>query len=238
MLEAALNRLGVAPGEVRCPAALGGPTGDWAGAAKAGLAALGRLPAGRFRLTYHTAELEGMPAAGAVELAPARTALAAALPEGYVLLGGLGAGDEGRGPTPRAARYWMRFSRVPGQVVLSGAVPDETARRVIETYAAARFGQAALRPVLNMVNSGAGPGVPSGWEAAALVVLDALSGVSEGEAELSPGRITVRGTVAGPAEAGRLHRLMAGAAPEGYAVASALTIDLPAQVAVCNSPDR
>ncbi|MGR3717059.1 MAG: OmpA family protein [Thermohalobaculum sp.] len=232
MLEAALNRLGIALGEVRCPAALGGPTGDWAGAATAGLEALGLLPAGRFRLTYHTAELEGMPPTGAVELKSALTALAAALPEGYALLGGLGAGDEGRGPTAGEGRYWMRFSRIPGQVALSGAVPDETARRVIETYAAARFGQAALRPVLNLVNSGAGPSVPADWEAAALVVLDALSGVSEGEAELSPGRITVRGTVAGPAEAGRLHRLMAGAAPEGYAVASALTIDLPAQVAV------
>jgi len=227
MLEAALNRLGIAPGEVRCPAALGGPTGDWAGAAKAGLAALDLLPAGRFRLTYHTAELEGMPAAGAVELAPARAALAAALPEGYVLLGGLGAGDEGRGPTPAAVRYWMRFSRVPGAVVLSGAVPDETARRVIETYAAARFGQAALRPALMLIGAGA----PAGWEMAALAALDALSGVSEGEAELSPGRIAVSGTVADPAAAGRLHRRMAGAVPEGYTVTSALTIDLPAHVA-------
>jgi len=230
MLEAAVNRLGIALGEVRCPAALGGPTGDWAGAATAGLAALGLLPAGRFRLTYRTAELEAMPPAGAVELAPALTALAAALPEGYALLGGLGAGDEGRGPAAGAARYWMRFSRVPGQVVLSGAVPDETARRVIETYAAARFGQAALRPALTL----AGAGVPAGWEAAALVALDALSGVSEGEADLSPGRIAVSGIVAGPAEAGRLHRLMAGEAPEGYAVASALTIDLPAHVAAAS----
>ncbi|MCH8952677.1 MAG: hypothetical protein IID49_11235, partial [Proteobacteria bacterium] len=45
-LEAALNRFAIVPGEARCPAALGGPTGDWAGAAQAGLAALDRLPAG------------------------------------------------------------------------------------------------------------------------------------------------------------------------------------------------
>ena len=75
MLEAALNRLGIELGEVRCPAALGGPTGDWAGAAMAGLEALDRLPAGRFRLTYHTAELEGMPPTGAVDLESALTAL-------------------------------------------------------------------------------------------------------------------------------------------------------------------
>jgi OOP family OmpA-OmpF porin len=227
MLEAALNRLGIAPGEVRCPAALGGPTGDWAGAAAAGLGALDLLPAGRFRLSYRSAELEAMAPAGDEELASARAALAAALPEGYVLRDGLGAGDAARTPAPRAVRYWMRFSRVPGAVVLSGAVPDETARRVIETHAAARFGQAAPRSALML----AGAGVPAGWEAAALVALDALSGVSVGEAELSPGRIAVSGTVAGPAEAGRLHRLLAGEAPEGYAVASALTIDLPARVA-------
>jgi len=226
MLEAALNRLGIELGEARCPAALGGPTGDWAGAVAAGLEALGLLPAGRFRLTYHTAELEGLPPTGAVELESALTALAAALPEGYALLGGFAAGAEGRNSTQVEARYWMRFSRIPGQVVLSGAVPDETARRVIETYAAARFGQAALWPVLTLT----GAGEPTGWEVAALVALDALSGVSEGEAELSPGRIAVRGTVAGPAEAGRLHRLMAGEAPEGYAVESALSVDLPAHV--------
>jgi OOP family OmpA-OmpF porin len=168
-----------------------------------------------------------MAPAGVAQLAPALTALAAALPEGYTLLGGLGAGEDERAMAVDAARYWMRFSRVRGIVVLSGAVPDETARRVIETYAAVRFGQAALRAALVL----AGAGVPAGWEAAALVALDALSGVSEGEAELSPGRIAVRGIVADPAEAGRLHRLMAGEAPEGYAVASALSVDLPAHVA-------
>ena len=172
-----------------------------------------------------------MPPAGAAEMEPALTALVAALPEGYALRGGLGAGEDGRGVATGAARYWMRFSRVAGVVVLSGAAPDEVARRVIETYAAARFGRAALRPVLNVASSGTGAGVPAGWEPAALVALGALSGVSEGEAELSPGRIAVRGTVAGPAEAGRLHRSMENAAPEGYAVESALSVDLPAQVA-------
>jgi len=227
LLEAALNRLGIAQGEVRCPAALGGPTGEWAGAATVGLEALSLLPAGRFRLTYHTAELAGMPPTGAVELESARAGLAVALPEGYALRGGLGVDDDGRGPAAGAARYWMRFSRASGVVVLSGAVPNETARRVIETYAAARFGQAALRPALTLTEAA----VPAGWEAAALVALDALSGVSEGVADLLPGKIAVSGTAAGPAEAGRLHRRMAEAAPEGYAVASALSIDLPAQMA-------
>jgi OOP family OmpA-OmpF porin len=225
-LEAALNRFGIGPGAARCPAALGGPTGDWLGAALAGLEALGRLPAGRYRLEYHTAELEGISPTGTGELEPALAALAAGLPEGYSLKGGLRKGASGGGVTAETARYWMRFQRIPGVVVLIGAVPGESARRVIETYAAARFGQAEVNTALTIAVAG----VPADWQAAALVALDALSGVSEGEAELSPGRIFVRGTVADPAAAGRLHRLLEGEVPDGYAVESALTIDLPAQV--------
>ncbi len=225
VLEAAMNRRGIDLGEVRCPAALGGPTGDWTGAVTAGLEALERLVAGRFRLEFHIAELEGMPPVGADELEPVLATLAAALPQGYALRGRLGV--EVPGAAVDEARYWMHFSRVPGIVTLNGAVPDDTARRVVETYAAARFGQVALRPALTL----SGAGVPVDWEAAALVALDALSGVSKGEADLSPGRIAIRGTVAGPAQAGRLHRLMVGEAPEGYGVESALRVDLPANVA-------
>ncbi|HUV33026.1 MAG TPA: OmpA family protein, partial [Devosiaceae bacterium] len=164
---------------------------------------------------------------GAGELEPALAALAAALPKDFALEGGLGAGAPEPAAAADAARYWMRIERIAGAVVLNGMVPDESARRVIETYAAARFGQAVLRPALTL----AGPGVPVDWGSAALVALDALSGVSEGEAELSPGRISVRGTVADPAAAGRLHRLMEGEVPEGYTVESALNVDLPAHVA-------
>jgi OOP family OmpA-OmpF porin len=236
ILEAALNRRGMGLGQVRCPAALGGPTGEWTAAVVAGLDAMERLPAGRFRLEYHNAELRGMPPTEPAELELSLASLAMGLPQGYVLQGGLGSGAGGHGGNAvAAARYWMRFSRVPGAVVLSGAVPDETARRVIETYAAARFGKAELQPVLTL----AGSGVPASWEAASMVALDALSGISVGAAELSPGRISVIGTVASPATAGRLHRLMEGEAPEGYAVETALSVNLPAQVAaVALSPQR
>jgi OOP family OmpA-OmpF porin len=226
-LEAGLNRLGIDLGGVGCPTALGGPTGEWVAAALAGLEALGQLPAGRFRLEYHTAELEGMPPTGTAELEPALAALAAALPTDYTLKGGLRTAAPGGGAAPAMARYWMRFQRLSGVVGLSGTVPDESARRVIATYAAARFGKAEVRPALTLANAD----VPVDWVAAALVALDALSGVSEGEAELAPGRVSVRGTVGDPAAAGLLHRLMEGEVPEGYTVESALRIDLPAHVA-------
>jgi OOP family OmpA-OmpF porin len=227
-LEAALNRLGIDRGNYRCPTTLGGPTGDWAAAVTAGLEALDQLPAGRFRLEYHTAELEGTPPTTAVELEPALTALAMALPKNYALKGGLRTGVPEGGAVEETAHYWMHFQRREGLVILGGVVPDDSALRVVEIYAAARFGQSKIKPAMTL----AGPGVPVDWNAVALVALDALSGVSEGEAELSPGRIAVRGTVADPVAARRLHQLMEGEVPEGYAVESALNVDLPAQVAV------
>ena len=74
-LQAALNRLGIATGEARCPVALGGPSGDWAAAAEAGLDALSALPAGRFRLEYRSAELIGQAPTAAPEFESALAGL-------------------------------------------------------------------------------------------------------------------------------------------------------------------
>jgi OOP family OmpA-OmpF porin len=240
MLEAALNRLGIALEGAGCSVALGGPTGDWGKAVSVGLEALAALPSGRFRLEYHTAELAALQPANAAELETALTALAVALPPGYSLRRGLAAIEETPEPTVNEGRYWMRFNRADGQVVLSGAVAGQSARQVIRTYAAAQFSQDLLRPAMIVVGIGRDDeGQPTGWAAAALVALDALRGITDGEVELSPGRIMVKGTVAGAAEAGRLHRMIERGAPEGYVFQSALRVDLPAQVAaVTLSPPR
>ena len=139
----------------------------------------------------------------------------------------------------------MRFSRIPGQVVLSGAVPDKTARRVIETYAAARFGQAALVPVLTLANSGAGPGVSAGWEAAALVALDALSGVSEGEADCRRGGSRSgdhcrprRGGAAAPADGGRGAGGLCGRERIDHRFARAGGGGAPVGAALCGGSER
>ena len=228
VIEAALSRRGLEAAEARCPAALGGPSGDWAAAVLAGLQALAALPAGRFRLEYRTAELRGAVPTTEADLEPALTALAAALPPGYGLRGVLGAGAGGDASTAAGARYWMRVDRAENGTVVSGMVPDATSRRLIETYAAARFGQKRVTSVLSL----AGDTVePQDWQAAALVMIDALDGVMVGEAELASGRIAVTGTVPGPREARRLHELMAGEVPEGYAIETRLSVDLPAQVA-------
>jgi OOP family OmpA-OmpF porin len=121
----------------------------------------------------------------------------------------------------------MRLRWTGEMIEVSGLAADATTRRLIESYAAATFGRASLRPALAL----GGRGVPADWDLAALAALDALGAAATGEAELAPGRIALSGTTAGGAEAGRLHRTLAEAAPEGYAVTTALTVDLPAAVA-------
>ncbi len=227
-IEALLNRFQVAGPARRCPAALGGPGTGWAAAAEAGLNALARLPAGRFRLEYRTAQLTGSGPTGAQDLEPALAALASALPPGYGLIGALpDANAAMAAAVPAPQRHWITIGRLQEGVVLAGTVSGEAAARMLEAYAAARFGGNAVHA---MLSAGSG-GAPPGWNVAAMVALDAVAGLIHGEAEVTPGRIGIRGLAATPAQAARLHRLLEGEAPEGYAVTSELSIDLPAQVA-------
>ncbi len=225
-LEAALGRLGVAPGEQRCPVALGGPPGAWPDAVEAGLAALASLPAGRFRLEYRSALLDAAPGTPRPERARVRRSLTKTLPEGYTLVE---TGDAGT-PAPGAAdavAYRLSARREPDGATLRGVVPPGTARHMIVTYA-----EALLGPVDDqLTESSSTAGVPAGWEPAAIAALDALGRVPEGEAQLDSQQIRVVGRVTEPAEAGRIHRQLARTAPADYATETALEFDLPARAA-------
>lgn len=228
-LEAALGRRGVMPGERRCVVVLGGPDGDWPGAIEAGLEALDALPAGLLRLEYRAVRLEAADAAEAGVTAEAlervRAALSEALPEGYALAAPPPATSASAGNGP--VEYRLRLSRSADRASVRGLVTSETAQGLVATYAAARLGPVELQ----LAAAPPGMRAPLGWEPAALAALDALGGVAAGEAELAPGRIRLSGRVAEPEEAGRIHRGMEQAAPAGYAVETALTVDLPAAVA-------
>ncbi|MDH3668939.1 MAG: OmpA family protein [Paracoccaceae bacterium] len=227
-IQATLNSHPFATGATRCPLGLGGPSGDWAEAVAAGLDALQTLPAGRFRLEYHTAALEATEPSGAVEFESALAALAARLPAGYGLTGGLADAANGAPAASPAPVYWMRMQSDGETVEISGVVPDPSAAQVIVSYASARFGTGNVQRSLRLAETTA----PDGWEAAALVALDGLSRVPPGSAELTPTRIAVTGQVATAGESRSLHALMEGEAPSGYAVATSVTVDLPSQVAV------
>jgi OOP family OmpA-OmpF porin len=226
-VEALLTRAGLESGSGRCPEALGGPTGNWPGAIAAGLEALAVLPAGRFRLEYHAAELTGLPPTGRAELEQALVALVAGLPQGYGLIGELAANDTGAAATAARERAWLRFSRRDGSVFLGGQLSKGPARRIIETHAAARFGREATRSEL----SDGAPAVPPGWEVAAMVALDALAGVPEGTVEVTQGSLVLTASLTDPGQARSLHRILEGEIPKDYRVSTRLTVDLPSQVA-------
>lgn len=223
-LETALARLGVAEGERRCMVALGGPGGDWPGAVEAGIAALSGLPAGTLRVEYRDVLLEAADGTDDATVTRARETLARALPRGYRLAPATRGAAGGDG---EAAGYRLRVFRTDRGAVLSGTVPNETARRMLATYAEARLGSAEVR----LESAPASIALPAGWEPAALVALDALGQLVAGAATLEPGLIHLEGRVAGPVEAGRIHRDALRDAPEGYRVETALTVDLPAAVA-------
>ncbi|HSF93428.1 MAG TPA: OmpA family protein [Thermohalobaculum sp.] len=230
-VEALLIRAGSGDGPAvgggRCPAALGGPPGDWPGAIAAGLDALVTLPAGRFRLEYRMAWLEALAPAGPGDLPAALAALSAALPEGYTAHGaGPGAGVP-KSIAEQEASYWMRLTRDANGVLLAGLIPAGTARQVVETHAAARFGKAAVRSAL----TAGPPAAPAGWERAAMAALDSLAAASGGEAELSAGTLMVSAETGSAPEAGRLHRNLAAAVPGGYRLKTRLSVDLPARAA-------
>lgn len=227
VVEALLARFGLETGAAPCPAALGGPSGDWPGAIAAGLGALVRLPAGRFRLEYRTAELRGTPPTEQRALEAALTVLAARLPEDYRLTGALVRREASEGLTEARRRYWMRLSRAGTSVVITGLTSDAAASRLVETHAAARFGRAGVRSALTTE----GPAAPPGWAAAAMVGLDALAEMPAGAVDLSAGRMVLTGELSDPARAGLVHRTLLGEVPEGYEVRTSIRIDLPAQVA-------
>lgn len=224
-LEAALGGPGAAPGAQRCSVALGGPAGDWAGAVEAGLRGLEGLPAGAVRIEDRSVLLEAADDVPTALMEGVRATLSEALPEGFALIPSEG---QEAAATDEAGdiAYRLRFRRTATSAVIGGVVPGETARRLIGTYAEARLGPVRLETEL----APEGAIVPDGWEPAALAALDALGRLPKGKAEIAPGRIRLAGEVAEPGVAGQVDRQLRANAPPGYAVETALTVDLPAAV--------
>jgi OOP family OmpA-OmpF porin len=225
-IEALLNRAVAGGTGSRCPEALGGPPGDWPGAIAAGLEALGGLEAGRFRLEYRMVKLAALAPSGPEDLAGALARLAAALPEGYSAGGVAPEAAAGLSIEEQQGRYWMRATRAAGRVTLAGLVPTGTSGKVIGTYAAAKFGAAALDSALMP----GPPAAPEDWERAVLVALDGLAGAAEGTVELAAGKLALEAVTGDPAAAAALHRSLAAAVPEGYETRTRLTVDLPGAV--------
>ncbi len=232
--SALLDRLkgaGVAHQPAPCPVGLGGPSGDWAAAVTAGLAALAALPAGRIDIEYRDVRLSGAPPASEAELAAAEAELRAGLPGDFTGTVALAGEDPQSTAGLQRDRYWIRFARDAEGLTLTGRVADAATKQAIETQAAALYGADGVSSALGI----AGTPPPAGWERAALGAMEQLHAVLDGEADLAGQSVTLHGRVIEPELARSIHDGLLAELP-GYSVSSVVRVDLPAALAEAPLP--
>ncbi len=211
-----------------CPVVLGGPERDWAKAVSAGLDALATLPAGSLRLDGERVQLEPEGAVEPSRATAARSRLARTLPRGFKLLPSSPVRAqpvEPRGAPPPGSSARLDVHWDGRHLTLEGTGGNPVLARTIALRVRAEVGG---RPTITLDPS---EPAPAGWMEAALAAAAAVTGLGSGEAEVAPKSITVKGTALDPLAAARTHRALAAAAPPGYAVHSAVKVDLPRAVA-------
>ncbi|MEO0822120.1 MAG: OmpA family protein, partial [Pseudomonadota bacterium] len=235
-----------------CAVGIGGPALPWAEAVLAGLAALTRLGegpllVGRLELSGASVLLSArVPAVAGPRSdgpgVPAREdeaayeaalgALAATLPAGFLLDGRLIARAPADAAVGPAARFWLALGWEDGRLALSGRLPGPASRRAVMRLLSARLGQEAVsHDALRAEEATA----PPGFEDAAVAAAEAMIGLSptaEAEAVLTELGLTVQATVRSAEEAVRLQYALARSMPDGVALTTELTVDLPGALAL------
>lgn len=170
-----------------CAVGLGAPSPEWEEAALAGIAALDALPAGRLEISGTRVALTAPPDVPQAEFEAARDRLAQALPRAFTLAAMLEPAPETSDDQP------LRFeaSMTKGGVRLQGAIPDDSMGTALESLASARFGA---------VESDLAPrgDTPPGWTARVMAALEAMDGLQEGTARVTPDLIRLGGTTGSP----------------------------------------
>jgi OOP family OmpA-OmpF porin len=185
---AAVRAAGLA-GEARCKVGLGAPSPDWARAVTHGLDAVRALGGGRFALHDLEAELTGPEGVAPERLSAAGARLEAELPEGFRISTVTQTAAKPRDDGSRAdAPRFQAALDADGSVRLSGPVPDTASRAAIESYAASLFGHDRVTNATVI-----DPSLPEGWPSRVLAAIGALAGLKQGEAEVTPDRVSVDG---------------------------------------------
>ena len=226
-----LSRAGVEAAGQPCPVGLGGPRGNWPAAIKAGLDALAVLPAGRIDVEYRTANLTAFPPTSPRDFAAVELAFMSDMPDGFEGQGVVRADDIATLVGIGREQYWMRINRGSDGVTLAGKVPNEIAETTIVTHAAALYGGGQVHS--GLIETTDAP--PAGWQSAALRVLDHLSAVDEGAAELAGYRLAFSANVTEPTLAKQLHDGLNATLPD-YEVSTSIRIGMPEQLAAIPLP--
>ena len=221
MLES-LRALEVTAHADACPSGAGGPGGDWPGAMVAVLEALTQIPSGDVELSYRTVRISAGPEVLPAALARTADYLRSRLPDGYSadvteLLGGTS--DETSASRPPK----MRIVAQTDSLTMTGAGETNVSEVMLLAYASAVFPTIEVTAQIEPREPGT---TLSGWDRAAMSVLDALSGSSDGDALMSGPSIRLRANLPSANAAAQVLSSLS-TSPKGYDVTSELAIDLP-----------
>ena len=176
--------------ETGCDLGLGAPSPQWEEAALAGISALDALPAGRMEISGTRVTLTAPHDVPQPDFATARDRLAQALPRAFTLTAMLDPAPETADPSP------LRFdaSLKDGGVRLQGAIPDDSMGAALESLASARFGPVESELAVR-------GDTPPGWTARIMAAVEAMDGLQDGAARVTPDLIRLSGTTGSPTAA-------------------------------------
>lgn len=197
---------GAAAVENRIRVATGEPRMDWIGAINFAMGELAGLERGSVTVGDKTYEIEGEARSGDAYAAIAGTN-AKTLPASLEL-------KRAEVTPPGVSPYRFVAERRGGGLVISGHVPDEASREAIFAAAHHKFG--AVEIVGDLIYAS---GAPAGYVDAVSAALQVLSRVAGGRAEIADAALSVSGFVFQPAAVDDIADTIAGALPDGFAVA-------------------
>jgi OmpA-OmpF porin, OOP family len=196
------NRVRVAAGEPRM---------DWLGAIKFAMGQLAKLGSGKVALGDRTYAIEGDAATAEafVEIAGVN---AQTLPASLEL-------TSAQVEPPRASPYEFVAERVPGGVTIAGHVANDDDRRAILSAARSKFGSADIKDDLVFAS-----GAPDDFADAATTVLQAVSRLAGGRAEIIDQGVTVSGAAYYPAAVDEISTSVGEALPKGFTVTASTIV--------------
>lgn len=196
-----------------CTLGLGAPSPRWGDAVAAAIATVQALGGGSVTFSDGDVTLVALEGTDAGDFDAEVGALEEALPPVFALHAVLPtppsepAEDEGEGP-PR-----FSATRGPdGAVELRGRVAAALDRRAIEGFAQARFGAAETTAGIRLDGH-----VPEAWTPRVLAGLDALGYLANGQVQISPEKVSLRGETGDPDAQREVARLLSDKLGEGAA---------------------
>ncbi len=170
-----------AEGDPNCQLGLGVPSKDWSSAAVAAIDAVGALGGGQVTLSGTDLALQAPAGTPQGKYDEVVGRVQAALPKLYTLTATMAKGAAEEGPADFSA-----VATDSGSVVLRGRITDQRMRDAVESFARSRFGQ--IDSALRLDED-----VPSGWTVRVIAALEAMAGLSDGTAHVSPDLIRITG---------------------------------------------